>query len=186
MHPCWLVFVLLQKEGVYIAKLNMILVQVSVISGISGVMILWAWRAHGFIVVDVFLFVCRFWSRSGRSTGPRSSVTLWERVAPARACVRTTWSSWSSSVRRCLTSPVARWHKWKPNTWRTGTMALKENNCCIVWLRMRPYSHYFFLLINPYCFVIWFLQHVQWVLPDIPVVPVCDGKCCFHFVSHIR
>lgn len=79
-------------------------------------------------VMLLAVFVFRSWSRSGRNTGPHLSVTLLERAAPVRAFARTIWLFSSSSARRCLTSPVARWHKWKPNTWRTGMTALKENN----------------------------------------------------------
>lgn len=85
-----------------------------------------------FFTLDVI--VSRSWNRSGQNTGPHLSVTLLERAAPVRAFARTTWSFWNFSVKRCLTSPVARWLKLKPNTWKTGETTLKENNCHVLWL----------------------------------------------------
>lgn len=109
----------LQKEGVYISKLNMILVQV------NTRFIVWYddWRdvmKAGGDTELFFFFWFRSWSRNGPNTGPPSSATSWVRVGPARASVRTTWSSSSCSARRSLTSPVDRWPRWRPSTSKTG------------------------------------------------------------------
>ena len=72
----------------------------------------------------------RSWSRNGPNTGPHSSVISWVRVGPARASVRTTWSSSNCSAKRSLTSPVARWPRWRPSTSKTGNW--KREDLCVV------------------------------------------------------
>ena len=112
---------LMEREKVYLNKLDVILVQV---------------RRRRAIILDPSC-PSRSWNTNGQRNGRTSSVILSRPVKPANRCVRIIWKSWnfSGKTRDCLrfaslsvrmvsarkssTSPQVKWHRPKRNIWKT-------------------------------------------------------------------